>query len=115
MTAGPVVIFTCLNDAPVLLRNTWSLENSWIGLELEGTRSNRDAIGAKVVLVSGQRKLVRWTIGGATYLSSHDKRLIFGLRQIGIPLSAEIRWPSGHVQTISGLAIKRCHKIVEPR
>ena len=107
------MIFTCLNDAPVLLRNTGSQENSWIGLELEGTRSNRDAIGAKVVLVSGQRKLTRWITGGASYLSSHDKRLIFGLGQNGTPVSAEIHWPSGQVQTVSGLAINRYHKIVE--
>ena len=111
----PDMIFTCLNDAPVLLRNTGSPENSWIGLELEGTRSNRDAIGAKVVVVSGQRKLTRWITGGASYLSSHDKRLIFGLGQSGAPVSAEIHWPSGHVQTVSGLAIGRYHKIMEPR
>jgi hypothetical protein len=109
------MIFTCLNDAPVLLHNTGSQENSWIGLELEGTRSNRDAIGAKVVLTSGERRLVRWITSGASYLSSHDKRLLFGLGQIATPVSAEIHWPSGQMQTISGLAINRYHRIVEPR
>jgi enediyne biosynthesis protein E4 len=110
------VIFTCLNDAPVLLRNTSPQENTWVGLELEGTRSNRDAIGAKVVLTSGERKLVRWITGGASYLSSHDKRLIFGLGQ-NAPheVSAVIHWPNGQVQNVSGLAVRRYHKVVEPR
>jgi hypothetical protein len=106
---------TCLNDVPVLLRNTASHDNSWIGLELEGTRSNRDAIGTKVVFVSGQRKLVRWITSGASYLSSHDKRLLFGLGHSGTPVSAEIHWPSGQLQSVSGLAINRYHKMVEPR
>ena len=109
------VIFTCLNDVPVLLRNTAPQENSWIGLELEGTRSNRDAIGAKVALGSGEKKLVRWITSGASYLSSHDKRLVFGLGQNSSPVSAEIRWPSGQMQSVSGLAVRRYHKIVEPR
>ena len=110
------LIFTRLNDAPVLLRNTWSHSGSWIGLQLEGTRSNRDAIGAKVVVPAGNRKLVRWITGGTSYLSSHDKRLIFGLGENAAhELTAEIHWPNGQVQTLSGLAVNQYHKIVEPR
>jgi hypothetical protein len=112
----PDLIFTCLNDAPVLLRNTWTQGGSWIGLQLEGTRSNRDAIGAKAVVTSGERKLARWITGGGSYLSSHDKRLIFGLGQNApSEVNVEIRWPAARVQTLSGLAINRYHKIVEPR
>ena len=112
----PDVIFTRLNDAPVLLRNTWEQSGSWIGLQLEGTRSNRDAIGAKVIVPSGERKLVRWITGGGSYLSSHDPRLLFGLGQSAPrEMSAEIHWPSGHVQNVAGLAVNRYHRIVEPR
>lgn len=110
------LIFTCLNDAPVLLRNTWTQAGAWAGLQLEGTRSNRDSIGAKVVVPLAGRKLVRWINGGSSYLSSHDKRLIFGLGQNAPQLvNAEIHWPSGQVQTVSGLTINGYHKIVEPR
>ncbi len=110
-------IFTRLDDTPVLLRNTWGPNNSWIGFELQGTRSNRDAIGAKVIVPLAQRKLVRWITGGGSYLSSHDKRLIFGLGQNAVPggLNVEIHWPSGQVQNVSALAANRYHKIVEPR
>lgn len=110
------IIFTRLNDAPVLLRNTTAGSGAWIGLQLEGTRSNRDAIGAKVVVSAGGRKLVRWITGGGSYLSSHDKRLIFGLGQDPPErISAEVHWPGGEVQTIPGLAVKQYHKIAEPR
>jgi len=110
------VIFTCLNDSPVLLRNTWASGGAWVALELQGTRSNRDAIGAKVVVSLGDRKLVRWITGGSSYLSSHDKRLIFGLGEHAPrEVNAEIHWPSGQVQTVPGLGIGRYHKIVEPQ
>jgi enediyne biosynthesis protein E4 len=110
------LIFTCLNDAPVLLRNTWTQAGSWVGLQLEGTRSNRDAIGAKVVVPLGARKLVRWITGGGSYLSSHDRRLIFGLGpDAPHTVSAEIHWPSGQVQSVSDLAVNSYHKITEPR
>jgi enediyne biosynthesis protein E4 len=112
----PDVIFTCLNDSPVLLHNTAADTGSWVGLQLEGTRSNRDAIGAKVVVSAGERKLVRWVTGGGSYLSSHDKRLIFGLgKNAPEQIQAEIHWPSGQLQAISGLATGRYHKIAEPR
>jgi len=112
----PDVIFTCLNDSPVLLHNTAAESGSWVGLQMEGTRSNRDAIGAKVVVSAGERKLTRWITGGGSYLSSHDKRLIFGLGQNAPEqVRAEIHWPSGQVQTLSGLAAGRYHKIVEAR
>jgi hypothetical protein len=108
-------IFTRLNDTPVLLKNTWA-GGAWVGLELQGTRSNRDAIGAKVVVPLGDRKLTRWITGGSSYLSSHDKRLIFGLgASPPATVKAEIYWPSGRVQTIPGLAVNRYHKIVEPQ
>jgi hypothetical protein len=108
-------IFTCLNDAPVLLHNTSAPRNAWVGLQLEGVRSNRDAIGAKVTVSAGARRITRWITGGGSYLSSHDKRLIFGLGGTNVPVNAEIHWPSGQVQNVSGLALRRYHKILEPR
>jgi len=110
------LIFTCLNDSPVLLHNTAEGTGAWVGLQLEGTRSNRDAIGAKVIVSVGGRKLVRWITGGGSYLSSHDKRLIFGLGQNAPEqVTAEIHWPAGEVQMVPNLATGRYHKILEPR
>jgi len=109
-------IFTRLNDSPVLLKNTWTQGGAWVGFQLQGTRSNRDAIGAKVLVALGERKLVRWITGGSSYLSSHDKRLIFGLGQHPpSTVDAEIHWPSGRIQTVRDLPVNRYHKVTEPQ
>jgi len=83
-------------------------------LELQGAKSNRDAIGAKITVLSGKRRMVRWITGGSSYLSSHDKRVIVGL---GAPapetVDLEIRWPSGIQQRISKLQVNRYHRVVE--
>jgi len=110
------VAFTRLNGAPVLLRNNVGQQNSWIGFELQGTSSNRDAIGAKITVTSGDRRLVRWITGGSSYLSAHDRRVVVGLGadSAGKSVNLEIQWPRGRVQRLSNLGLGRYHKIVEP-
>src|SRR5947209_19767326 len=76
---GIDIVLTCLNGKPILLRNNVGQSNSWIGFQLQGTKSNRDAVGAKITVSFSDRKLVRWITGGSSYLSSHDKRVIVGL------------------------------------
>jgi hypothetical protein len=112
---APDAIFTCIGDRPVLLRNNVGQKNSWIGLSLVGVKSNRDAIGAKLTLRAGERKLVRWLTGGSSYLSSHDKRVLFGLGNLAASHSVdmEIVWPNGGTQVASSLPINRYHRIVE--
>jgi hypothetical protein len=112
---APDAIFTCVGDRPVLLRNNVGQKNSWIGLRLEGVKSNRDAIGAKLTLRVGDRKLVRWLTGGSSYLSSHDKRVLFGLGNLTASqrVDVEIVWPNGGTQVASGLEINRYHRILE--
>lgn len=111
---GVDVVFTRLNDAPVLLHNNVGHLKTWVGIELEGTKSNRDAIGAKLTLSCGDRKLVRWITGGASYLSSHDRRVVFGLGSDSTsPLQLEIRWPNGNTQTVSKLKLNQYQTIIE--
>jgi enediyne biosynthesis protein E4 len=112
---APDAIFTCVGDRPVLLRNELSGGNSWLGIRLVGTKSNRDAIGAKVTLRSGDRQTVRWLSGGSSYLSSHDKRLLFGMGKVAddLKVDIEVRWPSGSAQTVRGLALNRYHEVKE--
>jgi hypothetical protein len=108
------LIFTCLNSRPVLLHNNVGAENSWIGFLLVGTKSNRDAIGAKLILQAGNRKLVRWITGGSSYLSSHDKRVVFGLgKQAPDSVALQIHWPSGELQNVSGLKPGTYHVVQE--
>jgi hypothetical protein len=110
------VAFTRLNGTPVLLRNDLGQQNSWIGFDLQGTVSNRDAIGAKITVTCGKRRLVRWITGGSSYLSAHDRRVVVGLgsNAAGKMVSAEIVWPRGRVQRLSSLESGRYHKIIEP-
>lgn len=103
-----------LNRRPLLLRNNRGQDSTWIGFRLEGTRSNRDAIGARVEIDWGERKSVRWLTGGGSFLASHDKRLIFGLGEAGPDrVEATIQWPSGRRQHLAGLRTNRYHAVVE--
>lgn len=108
-------IFTCMGERPVLLQNNVGTRNSWIGIQLIGKKSNRDAIGAKLTLLNSSKKLVRWVSSGGSYLSSHDNRVVFGLGPGFLSPSAiiEIRWPSGHIQRTPALAIGQYHVVQE--
>jgi len=107
-------VFTTLNGPAVLLRNNVGQDSSWIGFSLQGTTSNRDAIGAKITVTSFGRTLTRWIAGGGSYLASHDTRVLVGLGPSAKPVNVEIRWPGGMVQHLSGLQPRQYHRLVEP-
>ncbi len=102
---GDVDLVVNHKDAPpALLRNDTTSKNHWIQLRLEGTRSNRDAIGARVEIGLGARTLVRQCKGGASYASAHDPRLTIGLGDATSASTVTIRWPSGAVDSFKDLA-----------
>jgi hypothetical protein len=112
---APDMILTDLNQRPVLLRNNVGARNSWVGVQLIGTISNHDAIGAKLTLKTDNRKLVRWVTGGSSYISSHDKRVVFGLgKETPQAIELEIRWPNGQLQKVSNLKTRQYNMIKEP-
>ena len=96
-----------------LLRND-STGNHWIGLKLVGTRSNRDAIGARVRVSFGTSQVTDQVKGGTSYLSSGDLRLFFGLGSARRVERIDIRWPSGTQQMLESLSADRFHEIEEP-
>lgn len=102
------------NGPALLYRNTVAPGRHWIGFELEGTRSNRSAIGAEVIVEFGDRRMRRIVDGGMGFCSQNDRRLHFGLGGAERADRVEIRWPSGLVQELRGLEIDRRHRIVEP-
>jgi hypothetical protein len=71
---------------------------------MEGTASNRDAIGARVKIRGGGRTRTAWRIGGGSYQSADDPRLHFGLGQADQTLEIEVTWPSGRVDRYEELA-----------
>jgi hypothetical protein len=100
-------------EAAVLLHNESRTPYHWIRLTLRGTRSNRDAVGAKVTLHLGPRKLVRHRKGGGSYCSAGDPRLLIGLGAATQVDQVEIRWPSGLVQRLGPLPADRGYLAIE--
>jgi hypothetical protein len=109
------LLFSNNNERAYLLENKGGCERSWIGLELVGTRSNRNAIGALVAVTAGgktQRNEVR---GASSYASYSDQRLLFGLGSAEQVDRVDIRWPSGQRQTLTNPALRRYHRLEEPK
>jgi hypothetical protein len=102
---------------PALLRNDTpaASKNHWVRLKLVGTRSNPDAVGARVVVAAGGRSILRLRKSGQSLMSSHDPRLLVGLGAAGAVDRLSVRWPSGAVSTLEGLAVDRTYEVVEPR
>jgi enediyne biosynthesis protein E4 len=89
------VVITNMNAAPSLLVNRASNSNHWIEFKTEGTQSNRDGIGARLVLVNGNRHQVDEVRSGSSYISNSDRRVHFGLGPAPNLNYLEISWPSG--------------------
>ena len=106
------ILIVNLNEPPSLLRNDLSGNNNWIKLKLTGTKSNRGAIGARVLCRYGGRQQVQEVMSQSSFYSSNDPRLHFGL---GTAKTAtlEIRWPSGLTQTLKNVAVNRILKVTE--
>ncbi len=86
-----------------ILRNAMSEIGDSIAFRLQGTKSNRDAIGATVTLEAGGLKQTKLLQAGSGFLSQHSKELFFGMGNVAGPVRASVRWPSGLTQTFEGL------------
>jgi hypothetical protein len=100
---------------PAILRNDTPSRNHWICLALVGTRSNRDAVGSRVEVHTGERVIHRLKKSGHSLMSSHDPRILVGLGEARAVERVIVRWPSGAVSTLERPALDRAHQIVEPR
>jgi enediyne biosynthesis protein E4 len=101
------VLVVNLNDRPTLLRNDSAGAHHWITIGLAGTKSNRDAIGARVRVTAGGRTQISEVRSGGSYLSQNDRRAHFGLGDADRVEQVQIRWPSGLVETVNGLSADR--------
>jgi len=103
------------NGSPILLRNLAGRENHWLGIRLVGTKANMDAIGAKVTYQSGGLQRHKFKVGGGSYLSSHDPRMVLGLGKRTKIDWLEVEWPqpSGRKERFTDLPIGRYITIVE--
>jgi RNA polymerase sigma factor (sigma-70 family) len=111
----PDLVITHLNEPVAVLRNTAgdkAPRNHWLGVELVG-KNRRDMAGARVVVEAGGRRWTRFAKGGGSYLSSSDRRLIFGLGKIKKIDRLRVFWPGGKEQQFANLAIDRYVRLVE--
>jgi hypothetical protein len=96
-----------MNDTPSLLRSNTASKNHWIIIRLEGTKSNRSAIGARVTCVAGGLGRIDEVRSGGSFFSQNDLRLHFGIGSSRRIDMLEIRWPSGAVDRIGNLDVDR--------
>ena len=113
---GATDVLIANNDgAPILLHNSVGSKNHWLGIKLVGTKSNPDAIGARITYQAQDLKQQRMKVGGGSFLSSHDPRIVLGIGTRTKIDWLEIKWPlpSGKVERFTGLPLDRYITIVE--
>ncbi|HUD15489.1 MAG TPA: CRTAC1 family protein [Terracidiphilus sp.] len=112
---GVSVLINNNNEAPLLLRNNVGRLNNWLGVRLIGRKSNPDAIGARIAYQAEDLKRTRTKVGGGSFLSSHDPRVVLGIGRREKIDSLEVTWPppSGKVERFTDLPLNRYITIVE--
>jgi tetratricopeptide (TPR) repeat protein len=110
---GRVDALIVAQDEPLVYFHNRTAGGHFVTILLEGTASNRDAVGAQVTVESGGRRQVSQRLGGGTYQSAGDPRLHFGLGGSTRVEFLEVRWPSGRVDRYAGLAADRGYDLRE--
>ena len=105
----PDVVLLAPRSSPQLrlFRNDFAGGNAALVLRLTGTKSNRDAVGARVTVETDRGRATRILMAGSGFLSQHSKELLFGLGRSQRIVKVTITWPSGLVQTLSDVSLNR--------
>jgi enediyne biosynthesis protein E4 len=100
-------------DSPLLLHNSAGNGNHFLNFRLTGTKSNRDAMGARIRVVAGTTSQIREIAGGGSYLSQSDQRANFGLGKSKLAEIVEVAWPSGQRQVFHNVEVDKFYLIEE--
>jgi hypothetical protein len=106
------VLVVNLNEPPSLLRNDLTGGNHWIKVKLIGVKSNRSAIGARVIARYGGKVQAQEVLAQSSFYSVDDRRVHFGLGQERT-VDLEIRWPSGAKDLLSNVKVDRIITVKE--
>ena len=107
-------VVSAIGEPAKVLYNVCSSENHWILIQLQGSKSNRDGIGAKIKITSESGEIqYNHATTAVGYASASDKRVHFGLGAARRIREMQIRWPSGHTQTLRDLAADRILTVKE--
>jgi enediyne biosynthesis protein E4 len=133
------IVINHKDGPPAFLRNDTKSKNHWIRFVLEGTKSNRDAIGTKLKVMTAEptlyrevkkaqdgtetvtevtkpeRTIHRQRKGGYSLQGTNDPRVLVGVGPVDVVKKVIIRWPSGIVSTLENLKVDRDYKVVEPK
>ena len=113
---GALDVIVANQRGPLLVyANTVSPGRHWIAFDLEGTLSNRSAIGARVEVQWDGRRQVQEVSGGSGFSAQNQRRLHYGLGSAGEVDTVVIRWPSGRTETIERPPVDRVHRVRESR
>ena len=104
-----------LGSKGTLLRNVSTNTGHWIAINLKGTKSNRDGIGAKVEVFAAGKRQTAERVAGSGYLSQNDERLHFGLGAAATVDKLIVHWPSGREQSLENLTVDRVLTVEEPK
>jgi enediyne biosynthesis protein E4 len=111
---GDLDFFVLNIDGPSnLLRNDGGNRNNWLNIRLVGTKSNRDGVGARVVVRSGDLVQTEEKQSASSYLSQNDPRLHFGFGKRDKIDEIVIRWPSGIIQKLTDVKVNQFLTVVE--
>jgi tetratricopeptide (TPR) repeat protein len=110
---GRVDALIVAQNEPLIYLHNQTKAGHFVTLRLEGTRSDRDAVGAQVTLTTGGRRQVAQRIGGGSFQSASDPRFHFGLADTTRVETVEVRWLSGHVARYRDLAVDTAYHLRE--
>ena len=102
-----------MNEPPSLLRNDNSGRNNWLTIKLNGTKSNRTGLGARVTVTAGEQRMTQTVLSQSGYYSHDDLRLHFGLGEQKQADRIEIYWPGGQVEVIRNVPARQFVTIKE--
>ena len=113
---GVLDVLVANQRGPLLLyRNQVAADHHWIAFELEGTESNRSAIGTQVRLHWNGQQQLQELVAASGYAAQNQRRLHFGLGRRAEVDRVEIRWPSGQKQIVERPEADQMHQIQEPK
>jgi hypothetical protein len=105
------VVVSAIGEPPELWENISPADNAWLIIQLEGSRSNRDGIGAEI-RIGDQHNGMTSAVG---YASSSHAGVHFGLGRAKMVERIEIRWPSGTRQVLTGVPVNQILRVREPQ
>jgi enediyne biosynthesis protein E4 len=111
---GDLDVFVVSLSGPSMLLRNDGQKGAWLKLDLEGTVSNRDAVGATVTVRAGGLSVSRMLLAGNSYLSQDDHTLHFGLGGATFADSVTIEWPSGALQVLTNVSLNQTLRVTEP-